>query len=466
MWAAVGIVGAVCVAVGNWQAHKETQGALDYQMQQVANILAGQDFSTAVQPGALLTPELSPSIHISHDQDDDLIVTVRDAQGRLLYASSSNRQLPGGLLPDFDSLGFRTQKLGGGRYRVFAARTNELRIEVAQSTDVLREAEGGIALATLLPVAILLPVLAVVIGFAIKQQLRPLNAAAENIARRPPLSLDLLADDDMPVEVRPLVDEINRLLRRLRTAVDREQRFVTDAAHALRTPLTALQLQAEILNGGTDAGEKAARLAELRAGIRRVIRLSEQLLSLARSESESGPINVTSELDSTLADVAGFYRASAQAREIDLQVEAMSQARVYGNARRLTLIFGNLLDNSLRYTPRGGHIRIRAVTADGHARIQVWDEGPGLPPQDLERVFERFYRGSGEQGIGSGLGLATVQTLVQQLGGSVVLENRVDHSGLVATITLPLAPPPPPPPGNSRQAAEMALRSWPATVRS
>jgi two-component system OmpR family sensor kinase len=446
LWAALAIVGGLSLAVGNWLAHQETQAQLDYQMQQVAQIVASQSFAPAESRTSPAQPNFAPSIHISHDEDDDLIVTVRNSDGRLLYASGANRQLPGGVLQDLETLGFRTLKLGDGHYRVFAARSGDLRIQVAQSMDVIREAVGGIALATLLPIAILLPVLAAVLGFAIRRQLRPLNEAAATIAKRPPLSLDLLPDEQIPTEVRPLVQEINRLLNRLRTAVDREQRFVTDAAHALRTPLTALQLQAEVLEGGKDSTERAARLAELRAGIRRIIRLSEQLLSLARSESEGGPINVTSELDPTLAEIAALYEAAARARDIDLQVEAGSGARVYGNARRLTLIFGNLLDNSLRYTRLGGHIRIRSASVDSHAHIQVWDEGPGLPPHELECVFERFHRSSGEEGTGSGLGLATVRTLVQQLGGSVVLENRVDHSGLVATVILPLAPRREPPP--------------------
>jgi signal transduction histidine kinase len=453
-WAAIGIVGAACVAVGNWQARQETQSQLDYQMQQVAHILAGQRFPPPSIPADLSGPEILPSIHISHDTDDNLIVTVRAGDGTLLYASSSNRQLPGSLLPVLDLLGFQTLKLGNADYRVFAARSGDLHIEVAQSMDTIRESEGGIALATVLPIAILLPVLAVVIGFAINRQLRPLKAAAADIALRAPLALEPLPTEGMPVEVRPLVDEINRLLRRLVTAVEREQRFVTDAAHALRTPLTALQLQADILDGGRNADEKALRLANLRAGIRRVVRLSEQLLSLARSESESGPIAVTTELDTTLAEVAAFYRDAAQASGVDLQVDAVSGARVYGNARRLTLIFGNLLDNSLRYTPAGGQIRIHAAVEEGLARIRVWDEGCGLPPQDLERVFERFYQAPGAQSNGSGLGLATVETLVRQLGGSVILENRHDRAGLVATVTLPLAP----------QASVTDIAAAPATV--
>jgi two-component system OmpR family sensor kinase len=441
LWGAVAIVGLLCLAVGNWEARKETQAQLDYQMQQVAQILAAQEFPAAGRPAQTSPSSLSPAVNVSHDEDDNLIVTVRNSAGVLLYGSSSNRQLPGGLLPKQDFLGFRTITLGRQAYRVFVAHAGELQIQVAESVDSIREAEGGIALATLLPIALLLPVLAAVIGFAIRRQLQPLNETAKTIAVRPPLSLDLLPEEHIPAEVRPLIDEINRLLRRLRIAVDREQRFVTDAAHALRTPLTALQLQAEILDGGRDATEKAARLTELRSGIRRLIRLSEQLLSLARSETESGPINIITDLDPMLGEVAAIYQDAAQARDIDLQVEAATGAQVHGNARRLTLIFGNLLDNSLRYTPGGGHVRIRASSADTQARIEVWDEGPGVPPSDLERVFERFYRGSGEQGIGSGLGLATVRTLVEQLGGTVVLENRVDHNGLVATVTLPLAHP-------------------------
>jgi signal transduction histidine kinase len=457
LWVTVGVVGAVCVVIGTLQAHRETQAQLDYQMQQFAHMLAGQTFAAAAGSTELTNPQMLPSIHIHHDKDDELIATVRDASGRLLYASRSNRQIPGGVLPSLDSLGFQTVKLGSaGEYRVFAAQSRDLHIEVAQSMDVIREAEAGVAMATLLPIGLLLPILAVVLGFAIRRQLESLNRAAAAVANRPPLSLDLLPEQGMPAEVRPLVDEINRLLHRLSTAADREQRFVTDAAHALRTPLTALQLQAEILEGGSSSEERAARLSELRAGIRRVIRLSEQLLSLARSQSETGPITATTELDPTLQEVAAFYAASASAKQIDLVVEAGSSARVYGNARRLTLIFGNLLDNSLRYTPAGGHIRIRASAAGGVARVEVWDEGCGLPPSELERVFERFYRAPGSEGAGSGLGLATVDALVRQLGGQVVLENRVDHTGLVAIVTLPLAPGQEPPAEFSSAAASPA----------
>jgi two-component system OmpR family sensor kinase len=467
LWAALAAVGAVCAGIGIVQAQRETQAQVDYLMQQVAHIIANQPFVPGLGSGQTTTDqEMLPSIYVRHDRDDDLIVTVRNDAGKLLYASPTNRRLAGGVLPALNQLGFHTVEIGEESFRVFVARSRDLDIQVAQSVDAIHEAERGVALATLLPIGLLLPILAAVIGFAIRRQLRPLSEATATIARRPPLSHDLLPIAGMPTEVRPLIDEINRLLRRLSTAVQREHRFVTDAAHALRTPLTALQLQAEVLEGGSTTEERAARLLELRAGIRRTIRLSEQLLSLARSQSETGPITTTIDLDSTLQETAAHYAASARAKDIDLRIDASSSARVYGNARRLTLIFGNLLDNSLRCTPAGGHIQIRAVSADAVARIEILDEGGGLPAGELEHVLDRFYRGSSNDGSGSGLGLATVDALVKQLDGRVNLENRSDCAGLIATVILPLAPAEPAPSeplpamhsaeGNSRRATRPA----------
>jgi len=441
VWVTIGVVGAVSAVIAIWQAQRETQGQVDYQMQQVAQIVAGQSFTPGEQGVELSDAKIFPSIHVHHDKDDDLIVSVRDPDGRLVYASRTNRHLPGKSLPDFEQMGFQTRQIGHGSFRVFAARSaSGLRIQVAQSMDVIREAQAGIAAATLVPIGLLLPSLAIVLGWAIRKQLRSLGSTTAAIASRPPLSLDLLPAEGVPVEVSPLIEEINRLLRRLSTAMDREKRFVTDAAHSLRTPLTALQIQAEILDGGDGPEERASRLAELRAGIRRIIRLSEQLLSHARSQSETGPITVTSELDPTLQEIVAYYASTAQAKGVEVALEAGSTVRVYGNTRRLTLIFGNLLDNSLRFTPSGGKIRIRSYLAGERVRVEVWDQGCGLPPEELERVFERFYQATENEGSGSGLGLATVEALVEQLDGEVRLENRLDRPGLVAIVTLPVAP--------------------------
>jgi len=438
LWAAVAGVGALSVAVGNWQARRETQSQLDYQMEQVARILAAQDFSARKLPGRADEPDILPRVYINHDNEDDLIVVVRDASAQVLYASNSNRHIPGGLLPPLGELGFHIRDFGSGEYRVFNAQANGLRIEVALSMDVISEVEGGVALATLLPMVLLLPVLALVIGIVIRKHVAPLDASATALAQRASASFEDLPVDNLPAEVRPLVEEINRLMRRLETTVMREKQFVTDAAHALRTPLTALQLQVDVLDGGKGEQEKATRLAELRTGLRRVIRLSEQLLSLARNESAAGPVAEKTDLRESLEDVVQVYADAARARNVHLRVESTASVFVPGSARRLGLIFGNLVENAIRYTPEGGPVRVRSSVVGGRARIEVWDEGVGLPPPELERVFERFYRAPGDTSNGSGLGLSTVDSIVRQLGGNVWLENRADTSGLVAIVTLPV----------------------------
>ena len=214
--------------------------------------------------------------------------------------------------------------------------------------------------------------------------------------------------------------------------------FVADAAHALRTPLAALQLQADVLEGATTAQEYAARFTDLRAGVRRAAHLSDQLLSVARSNPAVDLERVLLEVSAVMAEVLDLYQPAAAAAGIALRLRADVHARVRADSRRLLLILGNLLDNALRYTPPGGQIELRAQRAGDSVQIEVADQGPGLAATELTRVFEPFYRAAGDAGGGSGLGLATVANLVKELGGQVSLRNRDDRSGLLACVTLPL----------------------------
>ncbi|MGH8212935.1 MAG: ATP-binding protein, partial [Rhodanobacteraceae bacterium] len=269
--------------------------------------------------------------------------------------------------------------------------------------------------------------------------LQPVRDVAAAVARRDILSREGLQAARLPTEVEPLVDEINRLLERQHEAVQRERHFIADAAHALRTPLAALQLQADVLDGSSDPAERALRLSELRAGIQRAARLSEQLLSRARTEFGAESSGRSVDVDVTLSDLRALYQPAATAQGVTLQFVAESGISVRGDQRRLLLICGNLLDNALRHSPSAGCIELFAAAQDGAARIEIRDEGPGLEPDQLERVFKRFYCAPGSQGTGSGLGLATVENLVRQLGGHVSLHNRADRRGLIARVILPQA---------------------------
>jgi two-component system OmpR family sensor kinase len=280
-------------------------------------------------------------------------------------------------------------------------------------------------------------VLALVIALVIRTLLQPLRALAATIAQRGALSPGVLEARELPTEIAPMIGEIDRLLERQNEALRRENAFLADAAHALRTPLAALQLQADVLDGSSDAGERAARLAALRSGIRRAARLSDQLLSLARIDAATEMRTQSIELDSALQEVAELYSPALAAAHNHLTIAAASGARVRCDMRRLLLICTNLLDNALHHSPAEGQIQLLSAATGDRAIIEVWDEGPGLPAAELERVFQRFYRAPGAGGDGSGLGLSTVESLVKQLGGSVVLENRTDRSGLIARVTLP-----------------------------
>ncbi len=415
---AVGIVGLMCATVAYRQVSAQTRTLLDDQLAQIARLAAQTVDGSEIQSRG----------------DEDIVVTVWDADRKLKFSTATGLGLP--LLP----AGFAEVMLKGEPYRVYSTVIAARHIAVAQPVDIRDDQAEAAALAAFLPLLVLMPVLAVVLALVIRAQLKPVRKLAAQVAQRSPFERDGLEASGLPAEVIPLVDEINRLLSRQNAAAQRERQFVTDAAHALRTPLAALQLQADVLEGATSPEEYAARFTDLRAGVRRAAHLSDQLLSVARSEPAADPQAVSVEMAALLREVLDLYQPAAAAAGIALRLRPDERATVRADSRRLLLIFGNLVDNALRYTPAGGEIELRTRSAGGTLEVEVLDQGPGLPSAELTRVFEPFYRAAGDPGGGSGLGLATVANLVTELGGRVQLRNRADRSGLVACITLPLVP--------------------------
>lgn len=428
LWATLALVGFSFASATYFVTRQETNSLLDFQMEEIATFIGAQAFS------ASLAPAMTPQLNSDGDVDDAYFVSVRDAAGRVLYASR-----PGLETLSLNWLGFRTVRLGQTDYRVFSAQSGSQRIAVAQKMELRRETAAGAALAALLPVVVLIPVLGLVISVVMRRQLRPLSTTAQEVAGRPPFALEPIPVAGLPAEVLPLINEINRLLGRLAAASQHEQRFIADAAHALRTPLAALQLQADVLDGSPDAAARAARIAELRAGIRRTVRLSNHLLLLARDELAIGSVSSQIALDVALTDAIELYAPIAAARGVRLQVKPVPGALVRGNARHIAQLAGSLLDNALRHTPAGGSVVVSVLDEADSVCIEIVDEGPGLPEGELEKVFERFYRTPGDATEGSGLGLATVREAATQLGGQVLLRNRSDRSGLVARAWLPRA---------------------------
>jgi two-component system OmpR family sensor kinase len=416
---AIAVVGLGCATVAYLLVSDETRTLLDDQLTQIAR-LAAQTVDGSEIPGR---------------GDEDIVVSVWGSDQRLKFSTATGLDLP--LLP----AGFKEVILKGEPYRVYSTLIAGRHIAVAQPVDIRDDQAEAAALAAFVPLLVLMPVLGIVLALVIRAQLNPVRQLATQVAQRDPFERAGLAASGLPAEVAPLVDEINRLLARQNVAAQRERQFVADAAHALRTPLAALQLQADVLEGATNPEEYAARFSDLRAGIRRAAHLSEQLLQVARSKPSADSEHLPLEVDLVLNEVVDLYQPAAAAAGIRLHLSSDTHATVRGDIRRLLLIFGNLVDNALRYTPAGGEVQLRAQRAGDTVQVEVRDQGPGLAPSDLTRVFEPFYRAAGDQSGGSGLGLATVDNLVKELGGHVRLRNRDDGSGLLACVTLGLIVP-------------------------
>ena len=250
-----------------------------------------------------------------------------------------------------------------------------------------------------------------------------------------------LPSRDLPDEVAPVVSSLNDLLARLRQALEAQRQFIADAAHELRSPLTAVRLQVQLLRRAESDAERNAALARLERGVHRSARLVQQLLTLARQEPETpealhGPID----LQRLAREVVADFEPLAESREVTLQLERDEPVVTLGNGDSLRVMLSNLVDNALRYTPAGGAVKCaRERQLDGEAVLEVEDTGPGIPPDQRERVFDRFYRVSGRfQGDeGSGLGLAIVKRVADLHAAKVALDNASSGSGLKVTVHFP-----------------------------
>jgi two-component system OmpR family sensor kinase len=269
--------------------------------------------------------------------------------------------------------------------------------------------------------------------------LQPLDRIATALGRRTPDSLDALPQDQLPQEIRPLVQALNGLLARLARALESQKAFVADAAHELRTPLTAVQLQIQLAERAQTVEERAAAFAQLKQGQARAAHLVQQLLTLARQEpGVAAQAHAPVDLAELARLVVSEYAPLAAERNIDLGLGHAAPARIEGDFDALRVMLGNLVDNAIRYTPAGGHVDLALQLRDHAAVVEISDTGPGIPEQDRARVFDRFYRREATQASGSGLGLAIVRNIADRHGASIQLENRAPGPGLRVSITLPI----------------------------
>jgi len=413
--------------LGGWIVYRnalaEADAFFDYHLRQTALILRDEPVAYSDAPRIP-----------ANDASYDFVVQVWSLDGVRVYLSR-----PHSVLPQITTLGFSTAKTSEGDWRVFGTQALTRVIQVAQPMHVREQQAADLALKTLRPFALLLPILAFLIWLAVGSALPPLQRLTSLVKARRVDALDPLPDEHLPDEVTPLVSALNDLLVRLDAALNRERAFMADAAHELRTPLTALHLQMGTLARAANESERTEAMERLSAGVQRAIRLVEQMLSLARQEPRAQPGNVQVPLADVVRDVVAELVPFADAKHIDLGISNSESALVLGNPDALRTLTRNLVDNAVRYTPDGGRVDVSVErSSESHgALLKVVDNGPGIPPEERSRVLDRFYRRPGTTPPGSGLGMAIVKAIADAHAANLTLDSGLDGKGLAITVAFP-----------------------------
>lgn len=338
--------------------------------------------------------------------------------------------------------GLQTMGRDAEIWRVFVqSRPDGSRVAVGQLTTYRDEIARGAALRTVLPFAVLVPCLLLIAGGVISYSFRPVSRLASVLDASDHDHLTALPLEGMPAELRPFIESINGLLHRIAMMLDQQRRFIADAAHELRSPITALSVQAENLDHAELPHESRERLVTLQTGIKRTGHLLEQLLALAKYESFETLKMQVAAIDQVAREVVADLLPQANIRAIDLGFERIDSLAVRADATALAVLIRNLIDNALRYTPSGGRVDIYLYADGTNAVFRVDDTGPGISEADLPRIFEPFYRGRRNEGEGMGLGLSIVHQIVRALSGTIEIQNIRERSGLRVIVTVPLAHP-------------------------
>jgi len=372
------------------------------------------------------------------DAEDRLFFRVQAADGRILGgdpALPAPRKSPG------DEPQFSDESLHGERVRMIAARLRAdeyagaplVQVQVAETLNKRNRLALEMVANVVLPLLLLIVMATLVVWFGVSRGLQPLQRLRRALAGRSRLDLSPIETHDVPGEVRPLVDEVNDLMARLGKTFDFQNRFVADAAHQLKTPVSGLKAQIELALRESDPERVRHSLAQLYISADRLSRLVRQLLSLARNEP--GALSTVQlqplDLNAFALELSMEWAPHAIKRNIDLGFDGVEEPLTIGADRdRLRELINNLIDNAIRYSRPGGRVTVRTHRApDGQCRLAISDDGPRIPVQERARIFERFHRLLGTEQDGSGLGLAIVSEIATLHGARITLEEDVDGVG-------------------------------------
>lgn len=416
--------------IGFLTAEHEADELLDAHLAQAAALLIAQ----AAQDLDEIDTEHAP---VLHRRARKVAVQVWERGTRLRLHSPNAPDAPLSEVPE----GFSDARHAGVPWRVFGVwdPKHETLVQVGELKEARAEIRNALGRSLLLPLLAGLPLLALAVWLSVASGLRPLGRLQDELARRDPSRLAPLGIANAPQEIVPLVAELNRLFARIGELVERERRFTADAAHELRTPLASIVAQAQVARAATQDAQRNAALDDLVQGAARATRLVAQLLTLARLDVLPQQPAARSDLRELVRGVIADHAPAILAKDLDVALEDAPGVQLEGHQELLAILARNLIDNALRFTPRGGHVTAAVTRGGNRASVRVANSGDPLAADVLARLGERFYRGSDPGEPGSGLGLSIVVRIAELHRGTVRFSPGVSGGGLTVDVELPVA---------------------------
>lgn len=424
---AILIVALLAAAFAFISALDEAHKMQDESLRQVA-VLFDRQHMTLRYPGAERI--------VGDDEESRIIVQYLADSAKASGNDDASVPLP---FPVTLADGLSTLNIAGENFRALVRTTSAgERIVVAQEADVRDKEARESAWRSLLPFLILFPVLLLVVGDLVRKLFRPIAMLSAEIDQRDQQALHAIEEQHLPSEIRPFVVAINRLLKRVAQAMETQRRFIADAAHELRSPMTALSLQAERLSSTPMSESARQSFVPLAQGIERSRKLIEQLLALAAAQSITQRTETKVSVHAIFRRVLEDLLPLAENKGIDIGVESVEDVQVVINDLDLFILIKNLADNAIRYTPAGGRVDLSVELAEQSVLIVIKDSGPGISAEEQALVFDPFYRSLGTGEAGSGLGLSIVSTIASRNDASVTLNflDELSQKGLRVTVRL------------------------------
>jgi two-component system OmpR family sensor kinase len=397
----------------------EANGFLDNQLSEVARN-AGAGLDDDAQPPA--DPKL----------EDRLVIQIWDRDGTHIRTHG-----PEANIPIQNDLGFFNAIIGGEEWRIYRASDAHRIVQISQRWSAREKIATRAALGSALPFAVGIPLAWILIGWSVNQVLRGLGVLSKALAKRSTETREPLSLESVPVEISPLIGGMNALIDRHQKAMEMQRRFIADAAHELRTPLAALQLQIDNMGTARVPDASAELIVELGDGIRRGSRLVAQLLTMARAEAPTKIERVSIDIVKLIHSLVSDLFPLIEARELLLSIDADDGASCMGVPSNVETLLRSLLENAVSYTPAKGSIDIQVRRTANGVLVKIIDSGCGIPESALPFIFDRFYRAAAPDVEGSGLGLSIARAIADRNGLRLEIRNRDDAKGAVAIVGLP-----------------------------